>query len=63
MFKPEKEDYTTAQIEALYAKKSTLLKDRAVNITSQFVRIFRVFKGVVFINNLKNQIDELSFVI
>ena len=39
--------------------KVTLLEDRNVNVTSQFVRIFKVFEDVVFTQNLEREMVQL----
>jgi len=40
-------------------KLTTLLEDRNVNITSQFVRIFKVFEDFRFISQLREEMDKV----
>lgn len=38
-----------------------LLEDRDVNITSQFVRIFKLFEDFKFISHLTEEMDKVKF--
>ena len=40
-----------------------MLEDRNVNITSQFVRIFKVFEDFRFISQLREEMDKVRPVV
>jgi len=44
---------------AFYASRQSWLEDRNVNITSQFVRIFKVFEDFRFIQQLREEMDKV----
>ena len=49
----------SAQFEYLEKYRPILLEDRNVNITSQFVRIFKVFEDFRFIQQLREEMDKV----
>ena len=38
-----------------------MLEDRNFNITSQFVRIFKVFEDFRFVSQLREEMDRIKF--